>query len=100
VTHRPFLSLHRFPNLCHLQFIIAFEEPLSPGILAAFDAEISSLRGSSISYLPDNAILALLPPAAVASVEALAGERISFLSRAQFSTEASIMCRPQVLCIK
>lgn len=57
-----------------LQFIVAFDERLSPSSLAAFDKELTRFNGKAIGYLPDDAVLVLLPWSAVTAVGVLPGE--------------------------
>lgn len=56
-----------------LQFIVAFEQLCSPASNAQFDENVSKLGGKVVNYLPDDAVLALLPLSSVAAVGQLPG---------------------------
>lgn len=52
---------------------MALADTPSPASLAKFDRELSALNGKAIGYLPDDAVLALLPWSAVTAVGVLPG---------------------------
>jgi hypothetical protein len=56
-----------------LQFIIAFDQRCSPASNAQFDKQLSVLGGRAISYLPDDAVLTLLPVSSARAVGQLPG---------------------------
>jgi hypothetical protein len=56
-----------------LQFIVAFNQRSTPASSAQFEKKLSELGGRAISYLPDDAVLALLPLSAVLTVGQLPG---------------------------
>lgn len=69
--------IHIQQRLCDLhapQFIVAFHEQPTPASLAAFDRQLLELNGRSIGYLPEDAVLALLPWSAVTAVSLLPGD--------------------------
>ena len=64
-------------HLLPLQFIVAFEQQCSPASNAHFDENVSKLGGKVVNYLPDDAVLALLPLSSVAAVGRLPGAACS-----------------------
>jgi hypothetical protein len=60
-----------------MQFIVAFEQRCSPASNAQFDENVLKLGGKVVNYLPDDAVLALLPLSSVAAVGRLPGAACS-----------------------